>query len=93
MHVADLEVEDYHDVVNALQDGPSIDATVSFDVSWSGVNERVKIRNSETDFAGEFIRNSATAVWSASESGFSFESDPGGGFGTIGHERNGSFFG
>jgi hypothetical protein len=31
-------------------------------------------------------------VWSASESGFGFESDPLGGFGTIGHERNGSFF-
>lgn len=93
MHVADLDVEDYGNVVNALQDGPSVDASVSFDVDWSGVNERVKIRNSQTDFAGEFIRNTATAVWSASESGFSFQADPlGGGFGTIGHERNGSFF-
>lgn len=93
MHVADLEVEDYGDVVNALQDGPSVDATVSFDVTWSGVNERVKIRNPDTDFAGEFIRNAASLVWSASESGFSFQSDAlAAGFATIGHERNGSFF-
>ena len=93
MHVADLDVEDYHDVVNALQDGPSVPATVSFDVDWSGVNERVKIRNRSVDFGGEYIRNSATAVWSAAESGFSFQSDPlASGFATIGHERNGVFF-
>jgi hypothetical protein len=93
MHVADLDVEDYGNVVNALQDGPSVEATVSFDVSWSGVNERVKIRNRNTDFAGEFIRNSATLAWSAQETGFSFQSDPlTAGFATIGHERNGSFF-
>jgi hypothetical protein len=93
MHVADLDVEDYGNVVNALQDGPSVEATVSFDVSWNGVNERVKIRNHTTDFAGEFIRNSATLVWSAEEAGFSFQSDSHpAGFATIGHERNGSFF-
>ena len=93
MHVADLAVEDYGNVVNALQDGPSVEATVSFDITWSGVKERVKIRNPSTDFGGEFIRNSATLVWSASESGFSFQSNPlGAGFATIGHERNGSFF-
>jgi hypothetical protein len=84
--------------VNALQDGPSLEAAVSFDVAWSGVAERVKIRNTETDFAGEYVRNSATLVWSATnESGFSFDSDPSdplsnSEFATIGHERNGSFF-
>ena len=93
LHVADLDVEDYHDVVNALLDGPSVEATVAFDVSWSGIGEQVKVRNADVDFGGEYIRNSATLVWSASESGFSFDSDPlGSGFATIGHERNGSFF-
>ena len=93
LHVADLDVEDYHDVVNALLDGPSVEATVGFDVSWSGVGERVKVRNPDVDFGGEYIRNSATLAWSASESGFSFDSDPlASGFDTIGHERNGSFF-
>jgi hypothetical protein len=93
LHVADLDVEDYGNVVNALQDGPSVEASVSFDVSWSGVDERVKIRNKDSGFAGEYIHNYATLSWSASESGFSFTSDPlDSDFAEIGHERNGVFF-
>ena len=94
MHVADLDVEDYGNVVNALQDGPSLEASVSFDVTWSGVDERVKIRNDSTDFGGEYIRNGATLVWSGSnESGFTFQADLlESDFATVGHERNGSFF-
>jgi hypothetical protein len=93
LHVTDLEVEDYHDVVNALKDGPSVEAKVSFDISWHGVNERVRIRNRDVDFGGEYVRNTATLVWSASEEGFRFHSEPlASGFATIGHERNGVFF-
>jgi hypothetical protein len=93
VHVADLEIEDYFTVGNALVDGPSVEAIVSFDVNWSGVDARVKLRNTSTDFAGEFIRNSATLSWSAVESGFSFASDPlDSHFGEVGHERNGVFF-
>lgn len=94
LHVDDLDVEDYGNVVNALKDGPSLAASVSFDASWSGVTERVKISNPATDFGGEYIRNSATLVWSGSNSsGFSFQADASAaGFATIGHERNGSFF-
>jgi len=93
LHVDDLDVEDYGDVVNALQDGPSVEASVSFDVNWSGVEERVKIRNRDAGFAGEFVHNSATLQWSASESGFSFASDPlDSDFAEIGQERNGVFF-
>jgi hypothetical protein len=93
LHVADLDIEDYHDVLNALIDGPSVDASVSFDISWSGAGERVKIRNRTTGFAGEYVRNCATLVWSASESGFNFKSDPlASDFAAIGKERNGVFF-
>jgi hypothetical protein len=93
LHVADLDVEDYGNVVNALMDGPSVDATVSFDVSWSGVDDRVNIGNSDVDFGGEYVRNSAELVWSAAESGFTFQSDLlGSDFATLGHERNGVFF-
>lgn len=93
MHVADIAVGDFGNVVNALTGGPSVPATVSFDVDWSGVDARVKIRNKTTDFAGEFIRNSATLAWSASQSGFSFTSDSAEShFAEIGHERNGVFF-
>jgi hypothetical protein len=93
LHVADAEVEDYGNVGNALIDGPSVEAVVSFDINWSGVDARIKLRNTSTDFAGEFIRNSATLSWSAVESGFSFTSDPlESHFAEIGHERNGVFF-
>ena len=93
LHVDDLDVEDYGNVVNALQDGPSVPASVSFDMTWSGVGERVKIRNPDNGFAGDYIHNSATLTWSASESGFSFSSDPlASDFAEIGHERNGAFF-
>jgi hypothetical protein len=94
LHVADYPIGDFHDVVNALTGGdPVAQATVSFDVDWSGVDARVKIRNDTTDFAGEFIHNSATLAWSASQPGFSFTSDPADShFAEIGHERNGVFF-
>jgi hypothetical protein len=95
MHVADLAIGDYGNVVNALTGGsPIAAASVSFDVDWSGVDERVKIRNDSTDFAGEFVRNTATLEWSATQTGFSFTSDPAEShFAEIGHERNGVFFG
>lgn len=93
LHVADLDVEDYHDVVNALLDGPSVSASVSFDVSWSGVTDRVKFRNTNLRFTGEYARNTATLLWSGEEEHFSFHSDPhNSGFAQIGHERNGVFF-
>jgi hypothetical protein len=108
LHVADLDVEDYGTVVNALQDGPSVPASVSFDVSWKdpgddgdddsnddgdNQNNRIKIRNADLGFRGEYVRNTATLVWSASESGFSFDAKPlASGFAEIGHEQNGVFF-
>ena len=93
LHVADLDVEDYGNVVNALMDGTSVPATVSFDVSWNGVSERVNIRNQNVDFGGEYVRSSAELVWSAQEAGFAFQSDPvASDFATLGHERNGVFF-
>jgi hypothetical protein len=93
LHVANLDVEDYHNVGNALQDGPSVPASVSFDAIWSGVDERVKIRNPDTGFGGQYVHNTATLTWSASESGFSFTSNPlDSDFAEIGQERDGVFF-
>ncbi len=95
LHLADKDIEDYHDVVNALKDGLSKPARVTVDVSWEGDrdDQRVKIRNANVRFRGEYVRNTATLVWSASESGFRFNSDPlASGFATVGHERNGVFF-
>ena len=93
LHVADLDVEDYHDVVNALMDGPSVEAAVSFDVTWSGVTDRVKFRNTNLKFVGEYAHNTAVLVWSGEEEHFNFRSVPHtSGFAEIGHERNGVFF-
>jgi hypothetical protein len=41
LHVADLKIEDYFNVRNANTNGPSVEARVSFDISWSGADELV----------------------------------------------------
>jgi len=92
--VSDLDIEDYHDVVNALMDGPEVDATVSFDVEWSDVLSRHHIRNPVTGFAGEFVHTKATLSWSASnELGYNFVASPlTSGFAEVGTSRNGVVF-
>ena len=105
MHIADLPIEDYFNLPNALRDGPEVDATVSFDVVWGGpVTRRVEVENGTNGdrFAGEFEEDHATVTWSGrNELGFTFRSDPGDfstsapgrAFAEIGRERNGAFFG
>jgi len=96
LHLADQDVEDYGNVVNALKDGPSVPASVSLDASWSTQSDDdllVTIRNGKQRFRGRYVRNTATLVWSASESGFAFRSDPlASDFAEVGYERNGVFF-
>ncbi len=55
--VSDVDVEDYHDVVNALMDGPEVDAEVSWNIRWSHPLGRTKIRDVENNFAGDFVQN------------------------------------
>jgi hypothetical protein len=96
MHVSALEVEDYHDLFNALADGPSVPARVWFDIRWHGVNRRVSIRDATNRFAGRYIEDTATISWRAEERGARFRSDPASTsvseFAVIGRERNGVFF-
>jgi hypothetical protein len=93
LEVDDLDVEDYHDVVNALTGGPSVTASVSFDCHWGRSDDRVKINNAATGFAGTFVRNTATLTWSGKTDVFAFTADVlNSGFATTGHERNGVFF-
>jgi hypothetical protein len=104
---ADVSIVDYGTFANALFGGgpgipgPGTPADVSFTVEWSGVNERVKIRNTDSPlagggFAGEFIRNAARMEWEATVGDFEFVSDPlatsSSSFAEIGQERNGVFF-
>ena len=98
MRVEDADVEDYHTLKNALLDGPSDPASVSFVIRWQGVKARVEVNDFDLGFAGQFIEDSATVEWSASvpSTGFSFTSDPAATsktvFAEIGAERNGVFF-
>jgi hypothetical protein len=95
MHVSGLAIEDYFKLSNALAEGPSVDATVSFDVTWSGpVTQRLNVQDATHTFAGEYAVNQATVAWSGSNAnGFSFHSATSTSlFAETAHERNGIFF-
>ena len=84
-------------ILGALE--PPTSGTVSFKVVWSGVDERLNIKNTDPvygGFAGEFVRNRAQMEWSAAVGDYTFVSDPmatsSSSFAEIGHERNESFF-
>jgi hypothetical protein len=98
----DVPVFDYGNLNNALMGPPPSPlptGSVSATVVWSGVQQRVNIRNTDPvfgGFAGEFIRNKAQMEWTATVGDYTFVSDPlatsSSEFAEIGHERNGSFF-
>jgi hypothetical protein len=98
MSVRNVTVLDFHDIGNALFGGgaPPAPAIVSFRVRWSGIQERVRIRNVDQDFTGKFIRNQAQMEWSATTEEFTFASAPADTsssvFAELGQMRNGSFF-
>jgi hypothetical protein len=100
LEAEDLDVFEYGDFGNALF-GTGVQATVSFTVEWSGLDQRLKIRNTDPPgdgggWAGEIIRNVARMEWSGTVGNVSYESDPlatsGSFFAEIGRERNGVFF-
>jgi len=80
MTINDLAVEDYHDITNALKDGPSVPANVSFQMHWSGVQSRVHLHDDTNEFDADVIEDSATIAWSASKEDFTFVSTAGGAF-------------
>src|SRR5262249_20439634 len=101
MSAAGVPILDYGNFLNSLFGaGPApIPGSVSFRITWSGVGERVNIRNADPvygGFAGEFVRNSAQMEWTAEVGDYRFVSAPIGtsssSFAEIGHEQNGVFF-
>lgn len=96
MTINHLEIEDYHDLTNALMDGPSVPANVSFHMRWSGVQKRVHLHDEQKKFDAHLILDTATIGWSALRKDFRFVSDPANTsttvFAAIGSERNGVFF-
>jgi hypothetical protein len=95
-----VPINDFGNIGNSLFGStPPVPGTVSFKVVWSGVEERVNIRNTDPvygGFAGEFVRNSAQMEWTGTVGDLTFASAPlstsSSSFAEIGHERNGIFF-
>lgn len=96
LKVNDIHILDFGDFTNALSGGPSTPAIVSFEVRWSGVDDRVSVKNPSNGFAAEFVRNKAQMEWSAIVGDYSFQSSPlatsSSGFAELATERNGSFY-
>ncbi len=94
--MSDLDVEDYHDVFNALTGGAEVDAAVSWDIRWSHPMGRTKIRDVQNDFVGDFVQNVAQIAWAGKTDTATFVSDPAetsvNEFSLLAHERNGVFF-
>ena len=97
LSVTDLPIRDFTRIPNSLSMGPSVPATVSLDLVWTGdVTRRVNVNDAAHGFAGNYAETQATISWSASEAGFTFTSNPASTstslFAEVGHERNGIFF-
>jgi hypothetical protein len=94
--VDDLDVEDYHDVVNAILDGPSLEAQVSLKARWHGFRHRRHVHNVEHRFDLHAVQTSATLEWTGRSGSVVYRSDPADTsrteFAEIAFERNGSYF-
>ena len=93
-----MHVFDFHDIPNALFGGGAAPtpAIVSFEVRWSGVDDRVNVKNPANGFAGEYVRGHAQMEWSATVGNLHYVSAPleksRTEFAELGTERNGSFY-
>jgi hypothetical protein len=93
----DFDTEDYHNLENALKDGPSDSASISFDMKWTATGEPFMVSDPVHTFTGRFSLAKVDIAWSATvpRTGFSFTSDPASNKqkkSVIGRERNGIFF-
>jgi hypothetical protein len=94
--VSHLDIQDFGNFDNSFSGQPGIPATVSFEVHWFGMDQRVHIHDEDTSFAGEFVRGKAKMRWAAVVGNYMFRSGPLGtsssDFAEIGTMRNGSYF-
>lgn len=94
--VENLQIQDYGDFNTALSGAPGVPASVSFEVVWSGVDQRVNIHGEDAAFGAEFVRGKAQMQWTAVVGDYTFQSDPlntsWSDFAEVGTMRNGTFF-
>jgi hypothetical protein len=91
----DFDTEDYHNLRNALVDGPSDSASVSFDMKWTATGDAFNVSDPVHTFAGRYRLANVGIAWAATAPGFSFTSDPASNANVksvFGRERNGIFF-
>src|SRR5438270_4325723 len=98
-HDDDLSLLDFGTLINALENAPSVPATASFRLQWNMLavsdKKRTRVRDAGKGFAGDFWESESSGAaeleWSATESGFSFVSDPASTsssyYAELGHER------
>ena len=95
LEVNRLALFDYFSVKNALSDGNSIDATVSYNLRWANEGTPLTIDDGK-NFHFKGRSTTATISWSAHEEGFRFRSSPAHttttNIAVIGSEQNGVFY-
>ena len=95
LDVDGLALFDYFSINNALSDGNSIDAKVSYNIRWSEDGTPLTIDDG-ANFRFDGRQTKGFISWSAHEAGFSFKSDPANttltNFALVGRERNGVFY-
>lgn len=96
MLVLGLPSRDFHDLVNALLEGPSVPAVVSFQIEWSASNHRHHFHYEPERWDANLVLNTAQARWAGETAQASFLADALSTsfslFAEVGHERNGVFF-
>ena len=96
MHVRNLPQRDFHDINNALAEGPSLPAVVSFDIEWTSSEDKQRFHYEPETWDANVVFNSARAAWEAETEAARYVSDPAWTslslFAEVGHERNGAFF-
>jgi hypothetical protein len=96
MQVTDIDIEDYHDLINALMDGDSVPAVASFRIDWTMSRDKHRFHDVPDGWDANVVFNSATCEWRARTDFATFVSDPAttstSPFAEVGHERDGVFF-
>ena len=89
-----LAIRDFHDLFNAIDEGPSRAGRVTFDMAWRSTSDKIELDDADHGFSLEYRRARSTISWQGQTSGAgSFTSDPStheSVFALLGRERNGS---
>jgi hypothetical protein len=96
MHVRSLDVIDGYNFFNLVSGGPTVPATVSFDIWWHTPTAVEQNSDATATFANTLLDVTSAISFTASTADFAFVSDPPDTaqtlYARIGYEANGVFF-